>query len=242
MLFIGTALLAAFKLWMLLDAARRRVHSVWYLIVMLPLGAVVYFFAVKLRDFNVRPVVLPEPVATGLEALERDVQASPSFQNRVRLAWALFESERAARAQGYFEQALGTHPNDKEARYGVGLCQLERGRNEDAIATLTPLVERSLAYESYQAALALAEALSRAGDTAKLSDLLASVIRDSGELAHRLLLARYQLRARDRAQAQVTLRNALDAFEAQPEFVRQRNGAVATEARRLLRTLEEQTS
>jgi tetratricopeptide (TPR) repeat protein len=215
------------------------VHRVWYLVVVLPFGGLVYFFAVKLRDFNIRPGPAPEPLPVELSVLEAEVEASPSFQNRVRLAWALFERERPERAEALFTLALRTHPNDKEALYGLGLCQLERGKNTDAVATLTGLAERSLAYESYQAALALAEALFRTGETDKLIDLLRAVIRHSGELAHRLLLARYQLRVRDRAEAQATLRTALDAFEAQPDFVRQRNGALATEARRLLRTLEE---
>jgi hypothetical protein len=240
MLFIGSALIGAFKLWMLLDASRRRVHRLWYLVVALPFGGLVYFFAVKLRDFNVRPGPPPQTVPVALSRLESEVESSPSFQNRVRLAWALFEIEQAERAQGYFAQALSSHPNDKEALYGLGLCQLERGQSAEAVLTLTSLVERGLAYESYQAVLALAEALFRTGETDKLIALLTSVIRHSGELAHRLLLARYQLRARDREQAQATLRTALDAFEAQPDFVRQRNGALATEARRLLRTLEEQ--
>jgi hypothetical protein len=242
MLFIGSALIAAFKFWMLFDASRRRVHRIWYLVVLLPFGGLVYFFAVKLRDFNVRPGPAPVAPPVELSVLEREVESSPSFQNRVRLAWALFEHEQAARAQGFFAQALSTHPKDKEALYGLGLCQLECGKNDEAVTTLTALVERGLGYESHQAALALAEALFRTGETDKLIELMTAVIGHSGELAHRLLLARYQLRARDREQAQATLRTALVAFEAQPDFVRQRNGALATEARRLLRTLEEQAS
>ena len=45
-------LLLAFKVWMLLDVIRRRIHVLWYLVVLAPLGDIVYFFAIKLRDFQ----------------------------------------------------------------------------------------------------------------------------------------------------------------------------------------------
>jgi tetratricopeptide (TPR) repeat protein len=240
MLVVVSYLVFGFKLWMILDASRRRVHALWYLVVLLPLGDLVYFFAVKLRDFNVHPGPPPEVRPSELSLLEREAEASPSFHNRVRLGWALLDFDKAERAQGYFEEARKTHPNDPEAMFGVGLAQLARGNNQAAAATLSQLVERSPAYEHYEAALALAEALFRAGEHDESLSVLSRVIAGSGELKHRLLLARYQLRASEREQAQVTLRRAIDAFEAQPDFVRQRNGALATEARRLLRTLEEQ--
>ena len=53
MLLLGYALVA-FKLWMVVDAIRRRVHYLWYVVLLVPLGDVVYFFAVKLRDFGAR--------------------------------------------------------------------------------------------------------------------------------------------------------------------------------------------
>ena len=45
------------------------------------------------------------------------------------------------------------------------------------------------------------------------------------------------MRAQLNAEARDTLQSALAEFESQPEFERRREGAVATEARRLLRTL-----
>ena len=46
----------ALKLWMLLDAMRRRVHVLWYIVLTVPFGEVIYFFTIKMRDFNVRPL------------------------------------------------------------------------------------------------------------------------------------------------------------------------------------------
>jgi tetratricopeptide (TPR) repeat protein len=233
----------ALKLWMLLDAVRRRVHVLWYLVLTVPFGEVIYFFTVKLRDFNVQP--LPEPAPEGpavperpsAAALEREAELSASFSNRVRAGWALLDERQPERAQHYFEHALRTHAGDKEALHGLGLCQLERGDVASAVDTFSRLVERGLAYDDYGAALALAEALFRSARHDELFELLALLVRDSGRLEHQITLARYQLRAELKAAARDTLQGALQAWQAQPELERRRNGAVATEARRMLRTL-----
>jgi hypothetical protein len=240
--------IAAFRLWMIHDALRRRVHTGWYVALLfpVPLSDIVYFFTIKLRDFGLHPIEPSaqqrEPKSDELARLSREVEQSPSFHNRVRFGWALYEREQAEPAAVQFERALSTHPRDKEAMLGLGLCRLARGANDAVAEVLAPLVERNLAYAHYEAALALAEALFRSGRNDAGSALLENVIDDSGDLAHYLLLARYQLRAHERERARRTLRSALEAFEAQPDFERHRSGALATEARRLLRTLEEQAS
>jgi hypothetical protein len=240
MLPVATLGLAVvFKLWMVFDATRRRVHRWWYIVLLLPLGDIVYFFAIKLRDFNMRDSAPPSPPKSPrLSQLEREVEQSPSFLNRVRLGWALFEAGQMERALVLFEQALSTHGHDKEALLGLGFCQLELKQDESAVATLSELVERNLAYHDYEAALALIEAMFRVGRMQAALDLLQAVIRDGHKLEHQLLLARYQLRQQHKVEARATLRSALHEFESQPDLERHRNGAVATEARRLLHVLE----
>jgi hypothetical protein len=181
---------------------------------------------------------VPE-VRVDLEQLASEVELSPSFHNRVRMGWALLQAEQATRAQGYFEQALATHAGDKQALYGLGISQLEGGAAADAVQTLSRLVERSFAYEDYEAALALVEAHVRAGQNEPAAELLAQVAQESGRLEHQLALARHHVRLAQRTEAQDVLRSALSQFDLQPAFLRQRNGAAATEARRLLRMLEQ---
>lgn len=236
-------LAVVFKLWMIFDATRRRVDRWWYYVLLLPVGDLVYFFSVKLRDFNMRDSAPPgPPKSLELTKLEREAEQSPSFHNRVRLGWGLLEVGQPQDALRCFEQALATHVNDKEALFGQGLSQLELKQSEAAAATLSKLVGRNLAYQDYEAALMLAEALFRTERRAEAFDVLQAVIRDSHKLEHQLLLARYQLRGQNKAEARATLRDALSEFEAQPDGERHRNGAVATEARRLLHVLEQAAS
>jgi hypothetical protein len=233
----------AFKIWMIIDALRRRVGLVWFAVVMVPFGEWLYFIAVKLRDFNVRPAPPPEQsAALDLERLRAEAEESPSFHNRTRLAWALLGQGEAEEARALFERALSSHPADSEGLYGLGLCQLELGDHAAAADILSGLVEHSMGYEDYHAALALCEALFALGRRDEAFGLLRGVIRSSHRIEHQVALAKYELRAEQPDQAQNTLRKALDEFEGLPDYLRRRNGAFATEARRLLRGLDEQNS
>jgi hypothetical protein len=232
-----------FKLWMIVDAMRRRVTLVWWLILMLPFGDWVYFFGVKLRDFNVRPGEAPKRDAEpSLDDLRRVEAESPSFHHRYRLATALTAAGHHAEACALFEKCLRTHPQDRDARYGLGLARIEAGDRAGGIEALRELVERSLGYDDYRAATRLAEALFDEGRREESFALLDEVARQGRKLEHQVALARYQMRADRRADARTTLEHALATFEAQPDDIRPRMGAIATEARRLLRTLDQEPS
>jgi tetratricopeptide (TPR) repeat protein len=228
----------AFKLWMLVDALRRRVHALWYLVVMLPAGDFVYFFAVKLRDYNVHPHAPPEPdQEPSLESLRALVDDSPSFYNRVRLAWAFYDADQPASARDCFEAALRSHPLDREARYGLGLCLLDQGKLREAADALGMLVEKSFAHDDYRAAEALAEALHRGEQNEEACEVLASIVRATRRIEHRIAHAKLLIRCERRDAAADVLAHAISQFEAEPESDRRHQGAHATEARRLLRTL-----
>jgi tetratricopeptide (TPR) repeat protein len=209
----------------------------------LALALLVYLFASKLRAYNVQPheeeVVVPQKPS--LEHLQLAVEQSPSFDNRVQLGWALFEQSQPAPARECFELALRSHPRDNEARYGLGLCMLEQGELEQAIDTLTELVERSFAHDDYRAAEALAEALHRSEQNDEAVSLLEAVVRSSRRIEHRIAHAKLLKRCAREQDATQVLERALSEFESQPEHIRRREGAHATEARRLLRTLSPST-
>jgi hypothetical protein len=99
-------------------------------------------------------------------------------------------------------------------------------------------VERSFGYAEYSAAGALLEALERSGQDVRAVELSELIARDSRKLRHQLLVARQYARVQRRGDAIQLLRTALRDFEAQPELDRRRDGAAATEARRLLHLLE----
>jgi hypothetical protein len=238
-ILLGYALLA-FKVWMVIDALRKRVHGLWYVVLLVPLGEVVYFFAVKLRDFGARALPAEETrESPSLEDLEEAVADSPSFHNRSRLGWALLDAGQAKRAVELFERALGSHRGDKHAQLGLGYALLDADEPERAASVLTALVERSFGYADYSAANALLEALERSGQDERAVELAELMARDSRKLRYQLVVARQYARVQRRGDAIDLLRTALRDFEAQPEPDRRKDGAVATEARKLLHLLEQ---
>ena len=204
------------------------------------LALIVYFVATKLRGFGVRPAPLQEPAGSPpLAQLEQAAAESPSFHNRSRLGWALVDAGQPQRAAELFERALSTHPRDKHAQLGLGYALLDAGDAERAASVLTALLERSFGYADYSAATALLEALERSGQDARAVELAELIARDSRQLRHELVVARQYARVERRADAIERLRTALRDFEAQPELDRRRDGAAATEARKLLQLLEQ---
>jgi len=230
----------AFTAWFAVDALRRGAHAVWFLVLLVPFGGpLLYVMAVRLREAEGPAAGAAEPSdEPTLEQIASEVERSPSFNNRMRMGWALVEHAQPTRARCYFERALSTHPGDKDALYGLGISQLEQGAAAEAVETLSRLVERRFAYGDFDAAMALCEAHIGAGQDDRAAELLEAVAQASGRLEHQVALARHHVRLSKRTEAQDVLRGALARFDALPDFMRQRNGAAATEARRLLRMLQ----
>lgn len=228
-----------FKLWMVLDAIKRRVEFGWYLLLALPFGAVVYFFAVKARAFNIRTAPPPRRSAPepDLEALKAAVEASPSFRHRTDYGFGLLYADRPDEALSWFDAALSTHPKEKEALMGRGMALLARGEAQQAIEPLSTVADRSFAYRDYAAALALSHALESAGESQDALELAERIARHSRRYVHRLALAELQRRLGRTAEAKDTLQALLSDFGAEPDYVRSRARDLDLRARQLLADL-----
>lgn len=227
-----------FKLWMLADAMKRRVEVGWYLLLMLPFGAVVYFFVVKAPAFNIRnaPVVAEEPPVE-LEALQRAVTDSPSFRNRVNYGFGLLQAGENRDALAMFDAALQSHSQEKEALLGRGLALLALDEANAAIEPLAEVVDRSIAYQDYAAAVALAAALETDDRRDDALSIARATARHSHRYLHRLALAELQHRLGRGTEAMETVQALVEDFAQEPEFVRRRHVEVDERARRLLAEL-----
>ena len=139
------ALQMIFTVWMLVDAVRRKSERYWYLVLFFPFGPLVYFFAVKIDDYDLgflKELVRPSR-GPSIDSLREAFRASPSFANRVRLASGLHDASAFAEAAEEFAAALADRPDDPDALYGLGLCKLELADYEDAVGPLSRLVGRA---------------------------------------------------------------------------------------------------
>jgi len=235
---------------MIVDAIRRRVEPFWYVILLFPAGALIYFFFVKLKITELLPIApeqtLPtqraeeaqEPTSTIIERFREKVQQSPSYTNRVKLAKALFANKQFEEAAGFFTLARKTHPREREAIYGLGLCQFELNRNKEAIETLSDLLDLNLEYDDYKAAQVLVQILWYEGQREEAFSLLEEIKERSPELRHRIVIAHYLIKDGLKERAIEVLEEALSRFNRASEYIRKREGRWATEARGLLRNLK----
>ena len=229
------ALEGAFQLWMLVDAVRRRPQYYWYFVIMMPLGAWVYFFVVKIHDTDMawlkRMAGFDRPPS--LKELRYRLKATPSFANRIALADALVDAEEYVEAKGLYAECVKTHPKALEAWHGLGYCELKAGETEAAVEHLARVVDRDFGYREHQAALHLAEAFERQGHDEEALDVLGRATRQSPRLCNEVALARLELNLGRVDAARQGLERALEDYEHAPRFVRKRDRPSLDDAKKL---------
>jgi hypothetical protein len=233
------ALQMIFTVWMLVDAVRRKPERYWYVVLFFPFGPLVYFFAVKIDDYDLgflKALVRPGKVPS-IDALREAYRASPSFANRVRLASGLHDTGAFAEAAEEFAAALDDRPDDPDALYGLGLCKLELADYEDAVGPLSRLVDARPAFHDHGASAALARALAAVGRDDEATEVLEATARRAPRLSHALALAQQLAHTGKTERARDIVRGALREHESAPVAVRMRERVAAREARALSSTL-----
>ena len=230
----------AFNVWMIVDAIRRRAELYWFIVLILPFGSLIYFFAVKARDYDFARLGVASPKRPrigGLTELERRAEETPSVANKLALGDALEAHERYAEASLLFREVLQRHPEDKQALHGLARALLGLRKAEEAVEQLAKLLELESNYRDYSAALDYAEALWQTGRSEDAVDLLHGLVNETRRINHRLALAHYLRLAGQNGPARVELEQALRDFESSPEFVQRRDKKWADRAQRELRAL-----
>ena len=241
---IFSVLLIGFRLWMLVDAIRRRPPFYWYLIIFfVPFGDFIYFVMVKLPGANgalgSRSTLTTEVPVLGpsLAELELRAQETPSELNKLAYADALANEQRPAEAVERYRDVLRQAPDSKEALHGLARSLLALGRPLEAVEELSHLMDLDPAFRDYSAALDYAEALWQAGQHDDAIGLLTGLVGVSKRINHRMALAHYLKEQGDPVTARSELDQALRDFATQPDFVQRRDRRWADRARKLLAEL-----
>jgi hypothetical protein len=235
---IISLLQVGFMIWMLVDAARTRPPVYWYLIAFVPFGPLVYFLAFKSDEPLAWLKRLVNPARPpSLADLRDELRRSPSYQNRLRLANALYDAGHFDDAAKSFEIIVETRGDDPDALYGLGRCRLSLGEPAAAIEPLSRLIAQNRTYRDYAACLDLAEAYAKAGDEDDALDLLHGLVRQSPRATHRVALAQQQIAMSLIEEAQKTLREAIAEERGAPDHIQRRERDAVKEAERLLREI-----
>jgi hypothetical protein len=233
---------AAFWIWMLVDAIRRRPPFYWYLIIVfVPFGDFIYFVMVKLPGASGQrsaPLSAEIPVlGPSLNELEQRAKETPSELNKLAFADALASEQRPAEAVERYRDVLRQARDSKEALHGLARSLLALGRPTEATEELAHLMEIDPAFRDYSAALDYAEALWQSGQHDDAIGLLTGLVGVSKRINHRMALAHYLKEQGDSATARSELDQALRDFATQPDFVQRRDRRWADRARKLLAEL-----
>ncbi len=233
-------LFAAFYVWMIVDAIRRRAEFWWYLIILfVPFGPLIYFFVVKLQDRRpgggaIGRLTRREP---SLDDLRYRAGETPSVVNKLALADALLGRGEYQEAAAIYQDMLSNDRENKEALYGHSLSLMGMQRPVQAADELHELMELDNSYRDYAAALDYGEALWQSGEHEDAVDLLRGLVGVDSRINHRIALAHYLGLSGHGDEAREQLTTALDDYQHQPAFVKRRDSRWAAQAEKMLREL-----
>jgi hypothetical protein len=181
-----------FSILMLIHCIRTGREYYWWVIVMIPFGELVYFFAVfidtpEFKRFKKKMFSRP----AGLKELEYNAKTSPSVHNKMLLAMGLYDHGRCEEAIGLFNGILEVDPENKDALYALGLSQLKIGCSDKAIPALEKLVELDMAHADFSPCADLANAYWECGKQKSAVELLQRLVRKSERISHKTELGRY---------------------------------------------------
>jgi hypothetical protein len=179
---------AAFMIWMLVDAWRRRVPPHWYfIIVVMPFGAVFYFVMVKLRDYREGVTRSSFGPVESVRPYPGSLLPNPSLDR----ADALEAREQYAEAEPLYRAVLAVDASNKRALHGLSRCLLGAGNAVGSIEHFEKLLELDREFSDYSAALDYADALWAADQKSDCIELLERVADLTGRINHRLALGHY---------------------------------------------------
>ena len=232
----------ALTIWMTVDAYQRRAEMFWYWVILFfqPLGAWVYFFAVKFRTLRLRRM---QPAVSwqrklSLDELRYRVERAPTVANRFALAERLMEKGAYAEAIPHLDAVLAFEPNYCAALHALAECRLATGAAEQAVAPLQKLLHRVYRWSHYRAWRTLIDVHLARGQPADALRACRELAKHLPTLETKCLLAGHLLENGRPAEAVPLLEQALEDHRYAPWAVRWRDWRWAREARRLLAEVE----
>ncbi len=147
----------AFTIWMMVDAYQRGVEQFWYWIIFFfqPLGAWVYFFAVKLRTIRLPSLPSAGAAQAGNASCRwrscATVSSAPTVANRLALAHRLMDRDMHEDAIIHLEAILQVEPGYCQALHALAECRLATGEPTHAVHALEKLIQRDRRWSHYRA-------------------------------------------------------------------------------------------
>ncbi len=175
-----------FTAWMCLDCINRKEHFIWVIImiVLFPIGAGVYFFAVKNRLTGPGP----QPIRLFSTAPRREIETEETLQLKEmiskfhkayhyeKLGQLYLDQKKYEAAVSQFDEAIKKDPELNEARYGKAKALHALGQPAEGAKVLEELVKIDKKYDYGNAIFGLAECYRLSGQDDKALEAYETVI------------------------------------------------------------------
>ena len=158
---------------------RRRPSGFWIFVIFFGgfLGALVYLVVEMLPDAGLlRHTYQGYGRRSRIAMVKRDVLDNPSAANLEELGELYWDEKEYAKAREAFDRAIATRSDSPHSFYRRGLCAMELGQPETAVADLERVVRGEPKYDSYRAELVLARAYAATGREQEAAPLFEEVV------------------------------------------------------------------
>ena len=233
-----------FSIWMFVDALRRKADFYWYVLIILlmPIGGFIYFFMIKLPELQAASAdgsglaTIPFPIRKGpsIRSLQAQVSETPSQENKLALAWALFEDQRIPESSEIFVACHQADDDDAECVYGIARCLGANGEHAQAATYYEKCISLDRVFRDYDPWLDLAFGYLQTDDQNKALEVLAKLVEEAPRVKHKTILGRCLANAGFEEQARTVLTEAIADYEESSFFLQRDNEKWVTQARELL--------
>lgn len=162
-----------FMVWMCLDCIKRKEHFIWIVImvVLFPIGAVVYYFAVKSKGGAQLPILSLASSSSTSKEIETDetlqlkdlISKFHKAYHYEKLGQTYLDAGKFNLALEPFREAMEREPDMLEARYGLAKSLHGLKQYSEAAEILEDLVKLDKKYDYGNAIFGLAECYRLAG-------------------------------------------------------------------------------
>ncbi len=175
-----------FMVWMCIDCIQRKEHFIWIVImvVLFPVGAVAYYFAVKMKASGRRPTIFEstrpakqEPETEETLQLKEMIGKFHKAYHYEKLGHTYLEQKRYELAISQFREAIQKDPEANDARYGLGKALHGMGQYAESAEVLEELIKIDRKFDYGNAIFGLAECYRMAGLEDKALETYREVIK-----------------------------------------------------------------
>lgn len=233
-----------FSLWMFVDALRRKADFYWYILIILlmPIGGFIYFFFIKLPELQaasadgrgLAAISFPMRKGPSIRSLQAQVSETPCQENRLVLAWALFEDQRIPESSEIFVTCHQADDDDAECVYGIARCLSANGEHAQAATYYEKVIGLDRLFRDYDPWLDLSFGYLQTDDKNKALEVLTKLVAEAPRVKHKTILGRCLADAGFVDQARTALTEAIADYEESSFFLQRDNENWVNQARQLL--------